>query len=76
MTRPALLLAIALATTASAAPDPPTMSSAAGAVFCLAGGMDGRLAEKTTLGPEAMVEIGGRPLVWHIMNIHAANGDR
>src|SRR5262245_58527432 len=37
----------------------------------LAGGMGTRLAEETTVRPKPMVEIGGRPILWHIMNIFA-----
>jgi glucose-1-phosphate cytidylyltransferase len=40
----------------------------------LAGGMGSRLSEETTLRPKPMVEIGGRPILWHIMNIYAAHG--
>ncbi len=40
----------------------------------LAGGMGSRLAEETVVKPKPMVEIGGRPILWHIMNIFSANG--
>jgi glucose-1-phosphate cytidylyltransferase len=40
----------------------------------LAGGLGTRLAEETTVRPKPMVEIGGKPLLWHIMNIYAAHG--
>ena len=40
----------------------------------LAGGLGTRLAEETQLRPKPMVEIGGRPILWHIMNIYAACG--
>lgn len=40
----------------------------------LAGGFGSRLLEETTLRPKPMVEIGGRPILWHIMNIFAAHG--
>lgn len=41
-------------------------------VIILAGGFGSRLAEETTLRPKPMVEIGGKPILWHIMNIYAA----
>lgn len=40
----------------------------------LAGGLGSRLAEETTIRPKPMVEIGGRPILWHIMNVYAAHG--
>lgn len=40
----------------------------------LAGGLGTRLAEETTLKPKPMVEIGGHPMLWHIMNIFGAQG--
>src|SRR5690349_4091474 len=40
----------------------------------LAGGRGTRLAEETDLRPKPMVEIGGHPILWHIMNIYAASG--
>jgi len=40
----------------------------------LAGGMGTRLAEETHLRPKPMVEIGGKPILWHIMKIYAAHG--
>ena len=40
----------------------------------LAGGAGTRLSEETTARPKPMVEIGGRPMLWHIMNIYAAHG--
>jgi glucose-1-phosphate cytidylyltransferase len=40
----------------------------------LAGGLGSRLAEETTLRPKPMVQIGGRPMLWHIMNMHATHG--
>lgn len=40
----------------------------------LAGGRGTRLAEETSLRPKPMVEIGGRPILWHIMKIYAAHG--
>lgn len=40
----------------------------------LAGGRGTRLAEETTTRPKPMVEIGGRPILWHIMQGYAAHG--
>ncbi len=40
----------------------------------LAGGFGSRLSEETTLRPKPMVEVGGKPILWHIMNIYAAHG--
>jgi len=42
----------------------------------LAGGRGSRLAEETVVRPKPLVEIGGRPIIWHIMNIYAAQGIR
>ncbi|HET6230053.1 MAG TPA: glucose-1-phosphate cytidylyltransferase [Longimicrobiaceae bacterium] len=43
-------------------------------VVILAGGLGTRLAEETSTRPKPMVEVGGRPLLWHVMNIYAAHG--
>jgi len=43
-------------------------------VVILAGGFGTRLQEETTVKPKPMVEIGGWPILWHIMNIYAAYG--
>ena len=43
-------------------------------VVILAGGLGTRLSEETTIKPKPMVEIGGKPMLWHIMNIYAAYG--
>ena len=40
----------------------------------LAGGFGTRLTEETQARPKPMVEIGGKPVLWHIMNIYAAHG--
>jgi glucose-1-phosphate cytidylyltransferase len=40
----------------------------------LAGGLGSRLAEETEVRPKPMVEIGGRPIIWHIMKIYSAHG--
>jgi glucose-1-phosphate cytidylyltransferase len=40
----------------------------------LAGGLGTRLSEETNLRPKPMVEIGGRPILWHIMKIYSAHG--
>lgn len=43
-------------------------------VVILAGGFGTRLQEETVLRPKPMVEIGGRPLLWHIMHLYAHHG--
>jgi glucose-1-phosphate cytidylyltransferase len=43
-------------------------------VLILAGGYGSRLAEETDLKPKPMVEIGGNPIIWHIMKTYAAHG--
>jgi glucose-1-phosphate cytidylyltransferase len=40
----------------------------------LAGGLGSRILEETTVRPKPMVEIGGKPILWHIMNIYSAHG--
>jgi glucose-1-phosphate cytidylyltransferase len=40
----------------------------------LAGGLGSRLSEETILRPKPMIEIGGKPILWHIMNIYSAYG--
>jgi glucose-1-phosphate cytidylyltransferase len=42
----------------------------------LAGGLGTRIAEETHLKPKPMVEIGGRPILWHVMKIYSAHGIR
>ncbi len=41
-------------------------------VVILAGGLGTRLSEETDTRPKPMVEIGGRPILWHIMKHYAA----
>jgi glucose-1-phosphate cytidylyltransferase len=43
-------------------------------VLILAGGLGSRLSEETTLKPKPMVEIGNRPILWHIMKIYSHYG--
>jgi glucose-1-phosphate cytidylyltransferase len=40
----------------------------------LAGGVGSRLSEETQLRPKPMIEIGGKPILWHIMKLYAAHG--
>ena len=43
-------------------------------VLILAGGLGSRLSEETTIKPKPMVEIGGKPILWHIMKIYSFYG--
>ncbi len=43
-------------------------------VLILAGGLGTRISEETGLRPKPMVEIGGKPLLWHIMKIYSGHG--
>ncbi len=43
-------------------------------IVILCGGLGTRLAEETTVKPKPMVEIGGRPILWHIMKIYEKYG--
>ncbi len=43
-------------------------------VVIFAGGLGTRLAEETDLKPKPMVEIGGQPILWHIMKLYASQG--
>jgi glucose-1-phosphate cytidylyltransferase len=40
----------------------------------LAGGLGTRISEETTVRPKPMVEIGGRPILWHIMKMYSSHG--
>ncbi len=40
----------------------------------LAGGLGTRISEETNLKPKPMIEIGGKPILWHIMKIYSAHG--
>ena len=40
----------------------------------LAGGLGTRLSEETSLKPKPMVEIGGKPILWHIMKMYSSHG--
>jgi glucose-1-phosphate cytidylyltransferase len=40
----------------------------------LAGGLGTRLSEETSVKPKPMVEVGGRPILWHIMKIYSTHG--
>jgi len=40
----------------------------------LAGGLGTRLSEETSIRPKPMVEIGGKPILWHVMKMYSAHG--
>ncbi|VEB57559.1 glucose-1-phosphate cytidylyltransferase [Salmonella enterica subsp. enterica] len=40
----------------------------------LAGGLGTRLSEETIVKPKPMVEIGGKPILWHIMKMYSVHG--
>jgi glucose-1-phosphate cytidylyltransferase len=40
----------------------------------LAGGLGTRISEETQVKPKPMIEIGGRPILWHIMKVYSAHG--
>lgn len=43
-------------------------------VVLLAGGLGTRISEETSVRPKPMVEVGGKPILWHIMKIYATHG--
>jgi glucose-1-phosphate cytidylyltransferase len=43
-------------------------------VVILAGGLGTRISEESHLRPKPMIEIGGRPILWHVMKIYSAHG--
>jgi len=45
-------------------------------VIILAGGRGTRISEESSIRPKPLAEVGGKPLLWHIMNIYAAHGYR
>ena len=42
----------------------------------LAGGLGTRISEETSVKPKPMIEIGGKPILWHVMQIYSAHGIR
>ena len=43
-------------------------------VVLLAGGLGTRLSEETEIRPKPMIEIGGKPIIWHIMKTYSFYG--
>jgi glucose-1-phosphate cytidylyltransferase len=43
-------------------------------VVILAGGLGTRLSEETSIKPKPMVEVGGKPILWHIMKLYSHHG--
>src|SRR3954464_8337872 len=58
----------------SARSQPPVRGYPPMKAVILAGGIGSRLSEETQLRPKPMIEIGGKPILWHIMKIYAAHG--
>ena len=52
----------------------PAVISAAMKAVILAGGLGSRISEETQLRPKPMIEIGGKPMLWHIMKVYASHG--
>ena len=44
-------------------------------VVILAGGLGTRISEESNLRPKPMIEIGGKPILWHIMKVYSAHGN-
>jgi len=60
-----------LSQTDSQSPEPATQTMK---VVILAGGLGTRISEETGIRPKPMIEIGGRPILWHIMKIYSSFG--
>ena len=56
-------------------PRPETRETGGGMkAVILAGGLGTRISEESHLRPKPMVEIGGKPILWHVMKIYAHHG--
>jgi glucose-1-phosphate cytidylyltransferase len=55
-------------------PESPSVAAKGIKAVILAGGLGTRLAEETHLRPKPMVEVGGRPILWHIMKVYSSHG--
>ncbi len=55
-------------------PEAAMIRSPAMKAVILAGGLGTRISEELHLRPKPMIEIGGRPILWHVMNIYTAHG--
>jgi glucose-1-phosphate cytidylyltransferase len=53
---------------------PPQSETDAMKVVILAGGLGTRISEETHLKPKPMIEIGGKPILWHIMKMYSVHG--
>jgi glucose-1-phosphate cytidylyltransferase len=60
--------------TTAMGPTAPRADTTGMKVVILAGGLGTRLAEETHVRPKPMVEVGGRPILWHIMKLYSSHG--
>src|SRR6188768_2281627 len=72
--RPACLQGASIPMHSSVPRHPPSTRADDMKAVILAGGLGTRLSEETAVRPKPMVEIGGKPILWHIMKIYSHHG--